>query len=33
MKAMPYRFILPSGQEEVVTLREYQYEVLDFAKA
>ena len=25
------RFILPSGQEEVVTLREYQYEVLDFA--
>ena len=27
------RFILPSGQEEVVTLREYQYEVLDFAKS
>lgn len=26
------RFILPSGQEEVVTLRDYQYEVLDFAK-
>ena len=26
------RLILPSGQEEVVTLREYQYEVLDFAK-
>ena len=26
------RFILPSGQEEVVTLREYQYEVLGFAK-
>ena len=27
------RLILPSGQEEVVTLREYQYEVLDFAKS
>ena len=27
------RFILPSGPEEVVTLREYQYEVLDFAKS
>ena len=27
------RFILPSGQEETVTLREYQYEVLDFAKS
>ena len=27
------RFVLPSGQEEVVTLREYQYEVLDFAKS
>jgi len=27
------RFILPSGQEEVVTLREYQYEVLEFAKS
>ena len=26
------RLILPSGQEEVVTLREYQYEVLDFAR-
>ena len=26
------RLILPSGQEEVVTLREYQYEVLEFAK-
>ena len=26
------RFILSSGQEEVVTLRDYQYEVLDFAK-
>lgn len=26
------RFILPTGQEEVVSLREYQYEVLDFAK-
>ena len=26
------RFVLPSGQEEVVALREYQYEVLDFAK-
>ena len=26
------RFLLPSGQEEVVSLREYQYEVLDFAK-
>ena len=26
------RFILPSGQEEVVTLREYRYAVLDFAK-
>ena len=25
------RFILPSGQEEVVTLREYLYEVLDLA--
>ena len=25
------RFILPSGHEEVVTLREYRYEVLDFA--
>lgn len=25
------RFILPSGQEEVVSLREYQYEVLAFA--
>ena len=25
------RFILPSGQEEVVSLRDYQYEVLDFA--
>ena len=25
------RFILPSGQEEVVTLREYRYAVLDFA--
>ena len=27
------RLILPSGQEEVVRLREYQYEVLDFAKS
>ena len=27
------RFILPTGQEEVVSLREYQYEVLDFAKS
>ena len=27
------RLILPSGQEEVVTLREYQYEVLDFANS
>ena len=27
------RFILPSGQEEVVTLREYRYAVLDFAKS
>ena len=27
------RFILPTEQEEVVTLREYQYEVLDFAKS
>ena len=27
------RFVLPSGQEEVVTLRDYQYEVLDFAKS
>ncbi|MBR2131323.1 MAG: hypothetical protein IJ955_02085 [Oscillospiraceae bacterium] len=26
------RFILPSGQEEVVTLREYRYVVLDFAR-
>ena len=26
------RFVLPSGQEEVVPLRDYQYEVLDFAK-
>lgn len=26
------RFILPSGQEEIVTLRDYQYEVLNFAK-
>ena len=26
------RLILPSGQEEVVSLRDYQYEVLDFAK-
>jgi len=26
------RFILPSGQEEVVSLRDYQYEVLDFAE-
>lgn len=25
------RLILPSGQEEVVSLRDYQYEVLDFA--
>ena len=25
------RFVLPSGHEEVVTLREYRYEVLDFA--
>ena len=25
------RFILPSGQEEVVSLRDYQYAVLDFA--
>ena len=25
------RFILPSGQEESVSLRDYQYEVLDFA--
>ena len=27
------RLILPSGQEEVVALREYQYKVLDFAKS
>ncbi len=27
------RLLLPSGQEETVTLREYQYEVLDFAKS
>ena len=27
------RLLLPSGQEEVVTLREYQYAVLDFAKS
>lgn len=27
------RFILPSGQEEVVTLREYRREVLDFAES
>ena len=27
------RFILPTGQEEVVSRREYQYEVLDFAKS
>ena len=27
------RFILPTGQEEVVSLRKYQYEVLDFAKS
>ena len=27
------RFVLASGQEEVVTLRDYQYEVLDFAKS
>ena len=27
------RFILASGQEEVVSLREYQYEVLEFAKS
>ena len=27
------RFVLSSGREEVVTLREYQYEVLDFAKS
>ena len=26
------RFLLPSAQEEVVSLRDYQYEVLDFAK-
>ena len=25
------RFVLPSGQEEVVSLRDYRYEVLDFA--
>ena len=27
------RFILPSGQEEVVTFREYLHEVVDFAKS
>ena len=26
------RFVLPSGQEEVVPLRDYQYEVLNFSK-